>query len=80
MWSVAFCPKCGLSGECYCRCLGSSILDRSYEYVFICKNCGHTKMIKESGGCWSGPSAKCPFCGKNCNVHQEPPKEFKIPK
>jgi len=71
--SIVLCPKCGLSAKCYCRCLGTSILDRSYEFVLICGNCGHIKTIKDEG-CWRGPVTRCPFCGKNYRTHQAPPK------
>ena len=74
--SIVLCPKCSLSAKCYCRCLGTSILDYAYEYIVVCENCGHTEEVKESGGCWSGPSTKCPFCGKIYKMHQDPPKKL----
>ena len=78
MWSVSFCSECGKAGKCYCRRLGTSVLDYSYEYVFICGSCKHTETIKEIGGCWSGPSTKCPLCHKSYKVHQTPPEKLKV--
>lgn len=76
MWSVVLCPKCSLSGKCYCRRFGTSILDYAYEYIFVCENCGHAETVREEGGCWGNLTPKCPFCGKIYKLHQDPPKKL----
>lgn len=68
---IASCPKCGGYGNCSGVCKGDSIFNRSYEYTFVCKNCGYTEKAVNDGACWGALDSRCKFCGKKHAVPLE---------